>query len=598
MSTARDYLDAGIHALGLLGAGRSNETALEQFRRAVSVDASMCDAWVGLVVAGDRRTETLRRAHETRATLHRETRRLGLHDTALATEVAAPGFIGIYTYTQGSLTLAYIAALIADGDYDQAEKLLEDYDADREPDQSPIWRHLGASLHYVTQRWSDVLDWAGRSVPLAVPAAVVEAATTLLAGIAHTGLGEYDMALQTLARLQPDICGAEVAATAAFYRGLCRRGLGEEAEARKEFAAATVAGQPVPGTAEALADPTYAAQVTTREAIAARTSRWDPESGPSVEDLRHAQQAQEAKKTLDEARGDLEAFIGLRSVKAHVTKLLNEQIYDRAMQARGQTVGQRSSLHMTLVGPPGTAKTSIARILCRMYFGLGILESREFIEVSRADLVGKHIGDTEAQTLAFLKRAKGCALFVDEAPELYKPDNERDFGKIALDTIMKFAEDHRDDTMIALAGYAAPMNVLLSSNPGIRSRFATRLEFVSNTDDELVQIAALFADQNNVVIDAAALELFEQTAKWLCSTPTGRYDGEMLIDIAANGRYVRNVVSWAAREMKARIAADPTIDLFTADLDVMRTIAHDDMRGAIIHVLTSQDLNPPAELLG
>lgn len=130
------------------------------------------------------------------------------------------------------------------------------------------------------------------------------------------------------------------------------------------------------------------------------------------------------------------------------------------MAERGVQIGERDTLHMTLVGPPGTAKTSIARLICEMYFGLGILESPEFIEVSRKDLVDEHIGGTEKKTSAILQAAKGCALFIDEAPELYKPDNERDFGHIAVDVIMKWAEDHRHDTMIAMAGYASPMNRL------------------------------------------------------------------------------------------------------------------------------------------
>ncbi|GAB7146364.1 AAA family ATPase [Mycobacterium riyadhense] len=121
---------------------------------------------------------------------------------------------------------------------------------------------------------------------------------------------------------------------------------------------------------------------------------------------------------------------------------------------------------MTVVGPPGTAKTSIARLICEMYFGLGILESPEFIEVSQKQLVGAVIDETEAKTSAVLESARGRALFIDEAPELYKPDLERDFGHIELNTMMKFAEDHRGDTMIALAGYAAPMNLMLAANPG------------------------------------------------------------------------------------------------------------------------------------
>ena len=168
MSSERDYLDAGIDALGLLGNPADLAAARDRFRRAVSMDPGMCDAWLGLVVTGDHSSETLRHAHEASATVHRETRRLGLQDTDLGASVASPGFIEVFPYTPASITLAYIAALLTEADYDTAEKLLESYDTAREPQQSPIWRCLGATLHYVTQRWTDVLDWTARPVSVAL----------------------------------------------------------------------------------------------------------------------------------------------------------------------------------------------------------------------------------------------------------------------------------------------------------------------------------------------------------------------------------------------------------------------------------------------
>jgi len=182
MSTARDYLDAGFDALGLLGNPADPNAARERFRRAVSMDPGMCDAWLGLIATGDHSSETLRHAHDTSATLHRETRRLGLQDTALEASVPSPGFIEVFPYTPASITLAYIAALLSQQDYDTAEKLLESFDTAREPMQSPIWRCLGTTLHYVTQRWTDVLDWAAR--PVSGTLRVVDAATDLMAGIA------------------------------------------------------------------------------------------------------------------------------------------------------------------------------------------------------------------------------------------------------------------------------------------------------------------------------------------------------------------------------------------------------------------------------
>lgn len=594
MSSARDYLDAGIEALGLLGNPADLAAARDRFRRAADMDPGMCDAWLGLVATGDHSSETLRHAHESSSTVHRETRRLGLQDTALDASVPSPGFISVFPHTPASIALAYVAALLVEGHYDMAEKVLESYDNTAEPHQDTVWRCLGASLHYVTQRWTDVLDWAGRSTSGASP--VVDLATDLMAGIAHVGLGEFDAALAVLGGIPSTQVSPQVAAYAALYRGLALRRLGRETDARAELGKASVNGRLLPDASAALADTTYGPVITTAEAIAARTSRWDPQSGPSTDELREAEQAKESQAVLEEAERELQSFIGLGGVKAHINKLKSVQVYDRAMAARGEQIGQQNALHMTLIGPPGTAKTSIARVMGKMYFGLGILKSPKFIEVSRKDLVGGVIGETEAKTGAYLDQARGCTLFVDEAPDLYKADNERDFGRIALDTIMKFAEDHRDDTMIALAGYAGGMNRLLSTNPGLRSRFPTQLEFSSYSVDELGQIASLFAQNYRVLVDQRAIETFHRITEWLTATSTGNPEdpAEMLIDIAGNGRYVRNVMSEAVVRMKDRIVTEGTIDLATGDLTTARTVAESDMNDAIAEVLASAGIQTRA----
>ena len=446
--------------------------------------------------------------------------------------------------------------------------------------------------------------WTARPAPAS--SGIVEAATRLLKGIAQTGLGQFDAALATLdtvpelaqqAMLDREATGTgQLLAETALYRGLCQRALGNEATARKEFAAASVDGQLRPDAAAALDDPTYGATVTTPDVIAARTDRWDPDSGPSAQELRNTQQRQQARQVLQRAERELEEFIGLQRVKQHVGELKFVKLYDQKMAERGVQVGERDTLHMTLVGPPGSAKTSIARLICQMYFGLGILESPEFIEVSRKDLVHEHIGGTESKTAAALESAKGRALFIDEAPELYKPDNERDFGHIAMDVIMKFAEDHRHDTMIAMAGYAAPMNRLLGANPGLRSRFPFQLEFSSCNGEDLVAIAQLFAKRGHVTIEPAALERFAVVAKWLCATLNSRPDEpdlELLVDVAGNGRFVRTVIEQATRKAKARMASDPTVDLLTADLSAISLLTADDMEAALKDVLMALELSSP-----
>jgi type VII secretion ATPase EccA len=596
---AREYLDTGIAALGLIGGQATDlDQARTALRRATEIDPGMCDAWVGLAAAGDLSPTTLRNAHQTSTTLHRETRRLGLDDADLRPTVASPGgYLALYPTTPTGLALAHVVALIAAGDYDNAEQSLDDINISREPNQEPVHKFVGATLHFVTQRWPDVLAWAAR--PTTQPASVIDDATTLLAGIAHTGLGQFDTALSVLEPLTTARIADSIAADAALYRGLCHRALGDEQAARAQFRAATIDGALRPAAATALNDPSYGPVVTTAEAIDARSDRWNPESGPTTAELQREHDRQAAQDILNKAQDSLMSLVGLHRVKTHVTELKNIQRYDQSMAQRGLDIAQDGALHMMLVGPPGTAKTSIARIMCEMYYGLGILESPEFIEVKRQDLVGEHIGETEAKTSKVLHNARGRALFIDEAPTLYKRDLERDFGRIALETIMTFAEDHRRDTMICLAGYAGPMSTMLSANSGLRSRFPHKLEFDTNTPDELVQIADLFASRYRVTLTPAARDYFGTVVQWLCTTPAdaaGFHDpdtnGFALIDIASNGRFVRNVLDRATNKMKSRVVEDPTIDLLTADLDSIRTITDDDLRVAVDDVLNANDIHP------
>lgn len=602
--SARDLFDLGISHLGYNSRHVDHSAAQDAFREATQRDPGMCDAWMGLATAGDTSIATLRGAYESRAMMHRETRRIGLDDTALMPTVAAPVLIVLYPHTPAGTGLAYVATLLQAGEYDAADTVLRSIDLTGEhPQQSQVHRFLGATLHHMTQRWPDVLDWIAR--PASRDNGIVDVATLLLKGIAQTGLGSFEAALATLEVLPGQAEAAQldarssdtqrVLAEAAFYRGLCQRALGNEAAASAEFASAVVSGELWPDAAVALGDSSYGPVVTTADTIAARTNRWNPNSGPSCAEISKARENEAAKHVLDKAQRELDEFIGLQRVKEHVNELKFAKIYDQKMAERGVQVGLRETLHMTLVGPPGTAKTSIARLICEMYYGLGILESPEFIEVAREHLVGSVIGETEAKTSAVLQKARGRALFVDEAPDLYNPDLERDFGRIALNTIMKFAEDHRDDTMIALAGYAAPMNMMFTANPGLRGRFPSQLEFTSNSPTELVQIAELFAKRFRLNVHPDALTHLHSVVEWLCTTPATTSDpgATWLIDIVNNARFVRSVIEQGTRKAKVRNAADPTIDLLTADLATITAITQPDMASAISDVLAANNIITP-----
>lgn len=593
MTAQQDFQD-GIAALGLLADGTpiNRAEARTYFQRATAHDPSMCDAWVGRAVAGEASSEVLQRAYQTSAKLWRETRRLGLPDSALNLTINTPAFLEFYPCTDTGLALAYLSAIISEHQYDRAEQLLDELRPTADSGLQAVHRYLGAALYYRSRRWPQVLEWTALSVPSVDE--VTLAATHLLTGIAETGLGNFQAALTSLNKINKDRTPETIYAEASLYRGLCERRLGNEEAALRAFRAATVGGVNLPDAAAALQDPTYGPITTTADAIAARTDRWDPATGPSQSDIDEAQQRRKAEQVLVEAQAELDNFIGLTRVKSHVNKLKNVQIFDMGMAARNKQIGGSRSLNMTLVGPPGTAKTSIGRILCKMYFGLGILQSDEFLEVSRKELVGAHIGETEEKTSQWLEKARGRGILIDEAPDLYKPDNERDFGHIALDTIMKFAEDHRTDTMIALAGYAQPMSKMLGANPGLPGRFPHQIEFDSNTPDEVTQICQLFARLSQVDVDPQALDSFLSVASWLYNNPAIHPLNTTLLDDANNGRYARNVLEQSIDIMKDRVITSG-IDLATIDIDdpVLSTIVDADITAAITSVLNSVNIKAP-----
>lgn len=607
--TARDLLDQGLAALGLFGDPRDQSAALSAFRRATDSDPNMCDAWVGRAAAGEATPAVLGKAVQTRDTLHRETRRHGLSDETLRPTVAAPvGYLDLYPTTPGGLQLAWATTLISAGEYDAAEDALNSLDlrsehAEARPVTERLHLFVRATLHYVTQRWTDVVHWATQTSGTATPQ--IDNSLELLLGIAQTSLAQYRVALTILDPLsQRKPIAPVIAAEASFYKGLCQRCLGDENSARASFQAATINGTLIPGAVEALADPTYAPVTTTAAAISARTEKWNPTSGPTQADIDDDEQRQAAAKVLEQASSELTSLVGLTSVKAHVIELKNVQRYDQIMAQRGRTVGQaQGPLHMVLTGAPGTAKTSIARILGRMYRGMGLLKESYFREVNRHDLVGEHIGDTEAKTRKLLEEAQGGVLFIDEAYTLYQEDNARDFGRIALDVLMTFAEEHRRDTMLCLAGYVGPMNNLMTANPGLRGRFPHTLQFPSYTPTELVEIADLIAGNYDVTLTDDAREHLANLVEYLYATPAGDAgfvekgtEGFTLTDVLNNGRFIRNILDKSTDKMKNRLAQDDTIDLTTADLDVASTVTLDDLRGAAAIVMDSAKIALPQHL--
>ncbi|WP_328322891.1 AAA family ATPase [Kribbella sp. NBC_00382] len=265
------------------------------------------------------------------------------------------------------------------------------------------------------------------------------------------------------------------------------------------------------------------------------------------------------------AIGELEALIGLESIKESVRRMVAEIRTNQRRKELGLPTQDRAR-HMVFVGKPGTAKTTIARLLARIYKELGVLEKGHVVEVDRSDLVGSGVGTTAPMTAAKFREALGGLLFVDEAYTLVPDNNPGDFGMEAVATLLKMMEDYRDECVVIVAGYHREMQRFLDSNPGLASRFPKLLSFSEYDTDQLVAIFELQAKQKGMI---HSQEVLTVVRKFIPAAPRGHNFG--------NGRFIRNMLEEAISNQATRLALRDPETLTEQDL---RTLLPEDVHAA------------------
>jgi len=255
------------------------------------------------------------------------------------------------------------------------------------------------------------------------------------------------------------------------------------------------------------------------------------------------------EESLDDVMRELDQLIGLSKVKYLVKEIQAfAQIQKKRLEVK--LLAEPQVLHMIFKGNPGTGKTTVARLLGKMFKHMGILQKGHTVEVERADLVGEYIGHTAQKTREQIKKAYGGILFIDEAYSLGR-GGEKDFGKEAIDTLVKAMEDYKDNLIVILAGYKDEMEWFLKINPGLRSRFPIQIEFNDYSVDELMQIAKMMVEKRQYKFSQDALIKFERLLQ--------SSKNDINYDKLGNARLVRNIIEKALRRQALRLVSQKRI---------------------------------------
>ena len=577
VSAAEDAFYTGVQSLGLVAGGVRNEThASAAFRAATDLDPDMCDAWLGRAMAGEVTSEVIYGAYRSVHNLYRDQQRAGLVDRSLWCQVEV-GMYGLRVAMadRDQISIAQACSYAADEEWQEAEAILDEVPRDDVAD------FVRMSLYFRTKRWTDVLD--ARSAKPILEDGLLDIAAELMTARSLAHLGRFGEALPRAQRIVDDSSSGSLSyiwADAHFLLGMVLRHTGEHEKADQLLKG--LQGSALWSSREewqnAVRDKTYRLEVTNPTLLASRSDKWDPTTGDDPAEAAASVARKEREALLSEASELLAQQIGMDSVKEQVDRLKSGVLMDQVRARRGLAVDSRSQ-HLIFSGPPGTGKTTVARVIAKIFAGLGVVENPEVVEVSRNDMVGTHLGHTAPKTNALIDSALGGVLFIDEAYTLIQEGlaGGDAFGSEAVDTLLARMENDRDKLVVIIAGYEDQIDRFLASNEGLASRFTKRIRFSSYGADELVQIADHLARRKDSLLSEQAREILQERCESLAHETR---NGRRLIDLAGNGRFIRNVVEAAEAERDYRFTRD-NADIAAMTNEELMTIDAFDIAAAL-----------------
>lgn len=524
-----------------------------QFALATTHDPSAADAWLGLHATGQRQEEALEGMLRCSGTFGALRTKFGL---PLRSTFQIGHYVTFRLENARDLWLAAMSSLLDKKRVDEAWAGLSTAQLDCDETRFVCTRYA-----FVKEDWALVLRFA-----TGIGDAFLYDEAQLYVGAALFAQGVYHEALNVLAPLPRKLeTGSRFDAETKYFMGRSLEELGRQEEALKRYqyafrcapglfdvdvrarARPAPAASPAPRAADLVPPrPAQPAAPTSTVTAPSPAPAGDPTppGGPDGAEP----DAEARARLLAEAQKSLDGMIGLEPVKRQVLTLIAQLRMAVLREEQGLPGGARPR-HFVFAGPPGTGKTTVARIIGKVFAGLGLLSSGHVIEAQRVDLVGQHLGSTAIKTSKVIDSALNGVLFIDEAYALSNSGYSGGdaFGDEALQVLLKRAEDDRDRLVVVLAGYREEMAGLLAANPGLVSRFTTRVDFPSYSAQELVLIArAVLASQGDEP-DEGAVEVLGT----FCSAIV---DGGMA-DTVGNARFARELCQKASAQRDLRLYA-------------------------------------------